>query len=1811
MKKRLLSAFLALCMMLTMAPTFAFATGDDPAGSNYVQNGEPVTTEDGVTVSKTAERTGENAYNITLSVTIPPSVTTPGQGADVVLVIDSSGSMDDGKMWAARISAKQFADALLKEEGVRVAIVDYDKYADAACRLTSNILTVYNAIDGIWAGGGTNIQAGLHVARGLLEDSEASNKVIVLLSDGDPTFSYPVKGTADWRGCSIGGLSGGHYWTGYATNINFPTTITENDFDYSETVGNGKNYSYGVAAELEVTCEHNQTKTVWYNGDLRPYKNNGAPAIAEAGFAKADNCEIYSLYLGNPSQNAIDTMSGIATDKDHYMKADNDSLDDLMDEIADDVINTTAGSVIDPMGENIILGDVNGLAGVVPADDNSSLIWTPQESQGTKNEDGSVTYTVTYPITVDTTAEGFEGGWLPANGKTTFTYKVNGADKTAEFNVPNVWGDAKKYTVTYVGNGATGGSTKDENLYANGETATILPNGFTKDGYVFVGWNTEADGTGTPYPAGSDVTITGDLTLYAQWSGDAAEYVVQHYLQNSDETYPNDPEQEQLKSGTVGETVTAEPETFPGYTYDPDVEGTIASGTIPADGSLVLKLYYRLNTQFNVTYLVDGVEVMSSQHAAGENVVVEQPWPGATEWKILSGLTEDNIADLNGAQYFKMPQNDVIFTATTGGTVTPDDCTYAVISHYIGRDGEQVGVVHDTALLPGTVGTPVDNLYSTTNTTFIQQTYVFDRAELNSVVISGGETLADGENIIDVYYDIDDISWEDPDKPGPDGIPDKDQIVFTYLSADEEMGTVSLDSVVVTKESNGLAFAPRANALPESGYAFDYWTDSNGIKGTDVSMSDMPENYFEDTTFTAHFKEADIPEEAGYATVYFTAVNGTFEIGENNIGAYTATVKADADGVYRLSADTVYTAVPLSDRYEETGSWTLTRDPNREDCDEPVPGTVVQDGDSFEVTFLPKETGTTVAVSYEWTGEAPYDMDPPSTDFVTINSDAGTEYTVKNPPIRVEDEEYYWYFMGWTNQEGEPYEATIKVTGNMTLYGSWDRTEKPEDPDEPIPTPGDERFMVIKESDQTAVNAGDTIQWTITIASMSSETLTLTVTDDLADTLTYADGTAVEGPVTVSPWQMVTLYATYQTKPSDANTEIVNTVVVASTDTPDDPVEEVAPPVEVGSYSLTISPADITIYTGGTGYGGVTDGNGNIIPGTESSGLPQPGFHIDLSDELVALLQGDDSGMSDQGAADLSNILTFTYDFGGQTREWTMNYMGIYSSDESTGVPTRYVYSLNPAQVGDEEIPVRVQFTDAEGNIQDDDSITMSESDVNTSYTMTIDPGTLEQGQIKAVLQIDGQTSVTCDVHIGTGTLLVKSVADDNAETNAIVSDAYTIGEDTITAVADDSVHYYVNESEVEVSADRVELLVDEVSNSNEFNSAMGSDAISKVQAENADVYNLRYDTVYMDLVDTRNGNTIATMGENDKLTIYWPAPSNAASDSEYHIVHYYSLDRTDIIGADELDNTDAEVLPGELVTINGNDYIKFEVNSFSPFVLVWEARSNGGSSGGGSSRPDDLNTEDHYAYIIGYPKDYRTGEPTDDESLWPVEPQGDITRAEVATLFFRMLTDDARDRNWSQTNNFTDVPATEWYNNAISTLANMGILSGDPDGSFRPDDSITRAEFTKIAVSFFEVTGDYVDGTYSDIPANAWYADFIDAAVDLGLIEGYPDGTIRPQASITRAEACTIVNRTLGRVPDKDHLLPTSEMRVWPDNSDTNVWYYAQIQEATNSHDYEWIGEEGDQIENWTDKLADRNWAALEDEWSDANDAPGGEVMD
>lgn len=243
------------------------------------------------------------------------------------------------------------------------------------------------------------------------------------------------------------------------------------------------------------------------------------------------------------------------------------------------------------------------------------------------------------------------------------------------------------------------------------------------------------------------------------------------------------------------------------------------------------------------------------------------------------------------------------------------------------------------------------------------------------------------------------------------------------------------------------------------------------------------------------------------------------------------------------------------------------------------------------------------------------------------------------------------------------------------------------------------------------------------------------------------------------------------------------------------------------------------------------------------------------------------------------------------------------------------------------------------------------------------------------------------------------------------------------------------------------------------------------------------------------------------------------------------------------------------------------------------------------------LNLTDHFAYIIGRPDGY-------------VYPQATITRAEVATIFFRMLTDETRNYYWSKTNNYSDVSSTDWYNNAISTLSKLGIIDGYPDGTFRPMAGITRAEFAKMAVSFFELTESQKNHAdiFSDI-STSWARQYINAAYLCNIISGYPDGTFKPAKLITRAEAMTIVNNTLRRTPHKDHLLPGKDMITWPDNMDKNQWYYAAVQEATNSHEYRRASITDYEV--WTKELPVRDWAAFERAWSDANSATNpGEVV-
>lgn len=288
-----------------------------------------------------------------------------------------------------------------------------------------------------------------------------------------------------------------------------------------------------------------------------------------------------------------------------------------------------------------------------------------------------------------------------------------------------------------------------------------------------------------------------------------------------------------------------------------------------------------------------------------------------------------------------------------------------------------------------------------------------------------------------------------------------------------------------------------------------------------------------------------------------------------------------------------------------------------------------------------------------------------------------------------------------------------------------------------------------------------------------------------------------------------------------------------------------------------------------------------------------------------------------------------------------------------------------------------------------------------------------------------------------------------------------------------------------------------------------------------------------------------------------------------------------DYIGIAKQDN--GEAFP-ELAPIEDDKPITFQN------IYTYKRSHSSGDSGNGGGKKEEkptveikdddalgLNNTDHFAYIVGY----GNGE---------VRPQNSITRAEVAAIFFRLLEDDVRDANYTRQNKFTDVSNDAWYCSAVSTLSAMGIISGYPDATFRPNASITRAEFAAIATRF-DVNGDKTPASFNDI-AGHWAKDEIAVAANNGWVNGYEDGSFRPQNKITRAETMSLVNRVLNRKPETAEDL-LENMTKWTDNADTNAWYYLAVQEATNSHYYEY--KENSQYEKWTELRETRDWSELD----------------
>ena len=671
----------------------------------------------------------------------------------------------------------------------------------------------------------------------------------------------------------------------------------------------------------------------------------------------------------------------------------------------------------------------------------------------------------------------------------------------------------------------------------------------------------------------------------------------------------------------------------------------------------------------------------------------------------------------------------------------------------------------------------------------------------------------------------------------------------------------------------------------------------------------------------------------------------------------------------------------------------------------------------------------------------------------------------------------------------------------------------------------------------------------------------------------------------------------------------------------------------ITSRVIIVTPADIIIYMGGAdGYeGAVVDEDTGAIKA--SSSLPEPGFLFTLPEMLKDALAADHADLTD---------ITFREPASG--KEWTAEF---YADGAST------VYRLVPS--GDQE-PVRVQFTNAQGQTVTEDKFEVGEN-INQTLTMTLYKG--DVGVIYAIY--DG---VQYPIRLGKSTLTVRGVTEE-AQYAAVTDDATVPVEGKPAVTAESGTSYTINGSDVLVEdTSGVALLFDSIIDaSGEDRTGLLEDkaesAMAALNKEPANGNRFAYSFQYLDLVDTNNGN--AWVKASKDVTIYWPYPAGTNKETVFTLLHFEGLHRE--MDTSGIGDQIANCTVSEVTIANKTDtHIVLKVGSagFSPFALVWEEKiptytitatagtggsitpagvttvqeggsqsytikadsgyhisdvkvnsvsvravesytftnvrsnqtiavtfsrnsSGGGGGGGGHTKPSDpdedipdepgpadpfdtgvgnwLNTKDHNAYLGGY-----------GGGLFG--PDDNMTRGQAAQMFYNLLLD----KDVPITVSFTDVAPDAWYATAVNTLASLGVVTGYGNGKFGPDDSITRAQFTTIAMRFanLDTSGENI---FTDVSEDDWFYEFVVGAIKYGWIGGYPDGRFGPNDTITRAQVTTIVNRMLGRSADEDYVERNiEELTRFTDVPDTH-WAYYNIMEATNAHDYDHVKGQ----ENWT----------------------------
>lgn len=670
---------------------------------------------------------------------------------------------------------------------------------------------------------------------------------------------------------------------------------------------------------------------------------------------------------------------------------------------------------------------------------------------------------------------------------------------------------------------------------------------------------------------------------------------------------------------------------------------------------------------------------------------------------------------------------------------------------------------------------------------------------------------------------------------------------------------------------------------------------------------------------------------------------------------------------------------------------------------------------------------------------------------------------------------------------------------------------------------------------------------------------------------------------------------------------------------------------------IKISPADVIIYMGGESYEGVTDENGNII--SDSTGLPEPGFVLEIPEEFN-IEDIDNLYLQYNDGTNKYKWKFVPYGDGEENLPIEKKVFRIEPADETlkrdvrvnfikTNGDDKEVVASDNFVAGDYVNQTLEMEVYGEG-IESGNVTFIYEDEVNgkQEHGVSVENGTLTVLGTTTKEQYGEKKASETDVVAGEPAMIEKE-----GTIYTINGSSVAVDENAQIALLFDNIINSADENREELLKERAEEFLKTTNSSRSYEIKY----LDLVDRNNGNMWVTAQDA----------------SGNPRDITIYWPIPENMGKDVKVKILHFKDLHRdtsTDEIES-SIEQCVVEEVPVTKIT-DTHVVFESGAKGFSPFALVWEVEdtdngndfNSSGSSGGSSTKyytfnyesnggteydderykkntvvdldkvpvrmgytftgwyadeeltekitdikmtsdktvyagwvkstvPDQLNGDDHFAYVVGYP----------DGS---VQPNGNITRAEVAAIFFRLLQPEVRDGNLSDTNVFTDVTENDWHNVSVSTMAELNIIKGRTETTFVPDAPITRAEFAAICARF-DTGLTEGDSNLTDISGH-WAEEEIERAVSLGWIAGYPDGTFKPNQFITRAEAVSIINRVLCRMPEEPEDL-LSGMNIWPDNMDTNKWYYLAVQEATNSHTYE---HKGEIHETWLELIADPDWS-------------------